>query len=58
MTKYEKGKARARAAAVDWQRIFAEYSYSFYDLYLIAEYFQKLGKRYGLLKEFKENGII
>jgi len=33
-----------------------EYSYS--DLARCQRYFEKLGRRYGLLKEFRENGII
>lgn len=30
---------------------------SWYELMLIEEYFRKQGKRYGLLKEFRINGI-
>ena len=58
MTTYEKGKAKAREEAQTWQHIFYEYSYSFFDLYIIAQHFEKLAKRYGLIKEFKENGIL
>lgn len=30
----------------------------FGELYEFGAYFERLGKRYGLLKEFRENGII
>ena len=31
---------------------------SYWELSIIQDYFTRYGKRYGLLKEFKENGII
>ena len=54
--KYKKGQAREKA--IQWQREFNEYNYSWGELYEYGIYFEKLGKRYGLLKEFRENGII
>lgn len=55
---YEYKKARAREKAIQWQYEFSEHNYSMYELYEFGVYFEKLGKRYGLLKEFRENGII
>ena len=41
--------------AIDWQ--LTENNVSYAELAAIGEYFHKLGKRFGLLKEFKENAI-
>ena len=54
---YEYKKARARDKAIQWQQEFGEHNYSYGELAEFGEYFYKLGKRYGLLKEFRENGI-
>ena len=56
--KYQKQKAAAREKAVNWQLTFSEHDYSYGELAVFGEKFTKLGKRYGLLKEFRENGII
>ena len=58
MNKYQQAKERARQAAINTQQHFSENSYSMSDLADFSAYFEKLGKRYGLIKEFKENGII
>lgn len=58
MNKYQQAKERARQKAVDWQLTFLENSYFMSDLADFGAYFEKLGKRYGLVKEFKGNGII
>lgn len=58
MNKYQQAKERARQAAINIQLTFSENSYSMSDLADFSTYFEKLGKRYGLIKEFKENGII
>ena len=58
MNKYQQAKERARQKAINTQQHFSENSYSMSDLADFSEYFEKLGKRYGLIKEFKENGII
>ncbi len=55
---YKERKEKAREKAIEWQLNFANNNYSYYDLMLWQEYFTKLGKNYGLIKEFKENGII
>ena len=58
MNKYYELKEKARQEAIDWQLDFENHNYSWYNLMIYGDYFYKLGKRYGLLKEFKENGII
>ena len=55
---YQERKAQARQEAIEWQNSFALYSYSFEELYYIANRLKEIGKRYGLLKEFRENGIV
>lgn len=59
MTTYEMKKQEARDEAV----LFFSANFQDRQLYMsevadITAYFTKLGKRYGLLKEFRENGII
>lgn len=41
-----------------WQLDFSKYNYYISELLTNEEFFYKLGKRYGLIKEFRENGII
>lgn len=57
MNKYQQGKGRAREQAINWQLDFNNHNYSYSELADYGDYFYKLGKRYGLLKEFRENGI-
>lgn len=57
MNKYQQNKEKARDIAIQWQHENADYNYSYEGLAILSEYFYKLGKKYGLLKEFKENGI-
>ena len=44
--------------AVQWQLAFSRFNYSQDDLIGWANFFGEYGKKYGLLREFKENGII
>lgn len=53
-----KTKDEARQKAIDWQIWQSEQSLSYSELIEWSDYFYKLGKRFGLLREFKENGII
>ena len=57
MTYYER-KELARHEAIDWQLDFSNHNYSYLELANYGEYFYKLAKRYGLIKEFRENCII
>ena len=56
--KYKIGKGRAIDKAIEWQMWASEQCLSYGELYEYANYFYKLAKRYGLIKEFRENGII
>lgn len=57
MNKYQKAKAKARNEAIEWQLDFCNHNYYMSESIEFANYFEKLGKRYGLLREFRENGI-
>ncbi len=54
---YKEQKEKAREKAIEWQHGFANNNYSWLDLANWGDFFTKLGKRYGLLKEFRANGI-
>ena len=56
-TTYEKKKEIARQKAIDWQDDFRNHNYSYGELAEFATHFEKLGRKYGLLKEFREDGI-
>jgi hypothetical protein len=56
MKNYNIKKEETRQKAIKWQQ--NNQNLSYYDLMIAGDYFEKLGKKYGLLKEFKENGII
>ena len=56
-TTYASNKAVARQEAIDWQNDLFRDNRSYEDMQEAAEHFEKLGRRYGLLKEFRENGI-
>ena len=58
MNKYQKAKENARNKAIEWQLDFNDHNYSYEELAYYGEYFARLAERYGLVKEFKENGII
>lgn len=54
---YASNKAVARQEAIDWQNDLFRDNRSYAEMQDAAEHFKKLGKRYGLLNEFRENGI-
>lgn len=54
---YQKRKNALREEAISWQREFGDYSYSWNEIAYYEEHFERLGRRYGLLTEFRENGI-
>lgn len=58
MSNYQQNKEIVRQQAIDYQLRASEQNMSYLELANWTEYFTKLGKRYGLLKEFSENGII
>lgn len=57
MSKYYERKEEIRQQAIEWQLKCCSHNYSWGKLADWCDYFYKLGKRYGLLKEFRENGI-
>lgn len=56
-TYYNRLKAAARTEAIERQFTYGDESMSYSELAEAGERFYTLGKRYGLLKEFRENGI-
>ena len=58
MNKYQEGKKRARDLAIAWQHDFNNQNYSYGELVFYQDLFYNLARRYGLIKEFRENAII
>lgn len=58
MTLYRRYKAYAEDTAIKWQNDFHNHNYAWSELAAFQDYFTRLAKRYGLVKVFKENGII
>lgn len=58
MNTYQRRKEQARQKAIAWQNDFGSKAHTGWDLVDAYAYFAKLGKRYGLTREFAENGII
>ena len=58
MSRYQRAKQKAREEAMQWQHDFVNHSYSYSDMADFTSHFEKKAKRYGLIKEFRENGII
>jgi len=48
----------AKQYAIDWQNSFETHAYSWGELAEWASEFEKIGKKFDLIEEFKENGII
>lgn len=55
---YEKRKEELRDEAIQWSYDTSERTMSYYDLMVEQSYFYEQGRRYGLLREFRENGIV
>lgn len=55
---YNKKKEEIRLEAIFWQIQQAGYQFSYSELFEKQLYFEKMGKKYGLLREFRENGIL
>lgn len=54
---YTEAKARALELAIDWLHEESQRNISYGELAEACKRFHKLGKRFGLLGEFRENGI-
>ena len=57
MSKYQKLKEAARQKAVEWSLGISQRPMSWMECARWGEFFENLGRRYGLLREFHENGI-
>lgn len=57
MNKYQQQKQMAREEAIKWQAGLSYKHYSWDELVDWQNYFERLAKCYGLLQEFRENGI-
>ncbi len=51
-------KEEARSYAINFQNTFNEFNYSFSELIEKLNYIEKIGKKFNLLEELKENGIL
>ena len=58
MTNYQIRKAAARDAAIMAQQEAAEQSPSYGEVAETADRLERLARRFGLLREFRENGLI
>ncbi len=58
MTNYQTRKAAARDAAIMAQQEAAEQPQSYGEIAETADRLERLARRFGLLREFRENGII
>lgn len=54
---YNERRADVREKAITWQQCLSEQNISYGELSSWQSYFEEQGKRYGLLTEFRENGI-
>ena len=55
---YQEKQEDLRQKAIEYQDTFNYIDWSYGEITEINNFFYKNGKRYGLLREFKENGII
>lgn len=55
---YQGKKEAARQQAINWQLWAGEQSLSYGELADWMAHFERLGRRYGLLQEFRENAIL
>lgn len=58
MGAYAKRKEAARQAAIEWQLQASETALSYGELAEKSAHFEKLARRFGLIREFRENAII
>lgn len=58
MKNYKTKKEEIRQRAINWQYAQSEHYFGMMTVSIVNFYFRQQGKKYGLLKEFKENAII
>lgn len=54
---YQDKKNYIRERAIEYQYSAGLIPLSYMELMIMGDYFEKMGRRYGLLTEFRENGI-
>ena len=57
MNYYKKRQQQLRETAIKWQTNF-DPSTDYETLFIAIQFFAEYSKRYGLITEFKENGIL
>ena len=57
MSKYGETKEKIRQQAIEYQEDFEKQDYCWSDLHIYQQYFEDKARKYGLVKEFRENGI-
>lgn len=55
---YREKKEKLREKAMTWQHDFSNHNYSYGEIAEQQAYFEKEGKKLGLIREFRENGIL
>jgi len=58
MTKYQIKQDKVRQEAIEWQLNYCNENWTDKEFIEKQYYFFTMAKRYGLVREFKENGII
>lgn len=58
MNTYQRRKDTAREQAAQWQTDFSDRSPSWGEIAAQQRQLEQIARRYGLLREFRENGII
>lgn len=58
MNTYQRRKDAARAQAIQWQAALSNRSIPWAAIAAEQRHFEQLARRYGLLREFRENAII
>ena len=58
MNTYQRRKDAARAQAIKWQADFSDRSIPWAGIAAEQRHLEQLARRYGLLREFRENAII
>ena len=56
-TEYRRRQEQIRNEAIAWQTEFADKSWSMDEIVEQQAYFHRLGRRFGLLREFHENAV-
>ena len=54
---YAEKKENLRNFAIEWQQDSAENNFSWTEISYWQGWFERMGRRFGLLNEFRENGI-